>query len=110
MTQSFNVAGTEININIAKSASKLNGCFITLYRTPRTGVDADNANYYRHDKYLYNPMINSRIFDHGNGRERFQGKGFQDKELNLTWQLQINNKKYPEVECQSVAETAYYLR
>ena len=121
MTQSFNAAGTEINMNIVKSASNLNGCFITLYRAPRAGVDADNANYYRHDNYIYkrwnyfyNPMINSRIFDgadpDGDGRERFQGKGFQDTDLNLTWQLQINNKKYPEFECQSTAETAYYLR
>ena len=121
MTQSFNAAGTEINMNIVKSASKLNGYFITLYRAPRAGVDADNNNYYRHDNYIfkrwnyfYNPMINSRIVDgadpDGAGRERFQGKGFQDKDLNLTWQLQINNKKYPEFECQSMAETAYYLR
>ena len=121
MTQSFNAGGNEINMNIVKSASKLNGCFITLYRTPRAGVDADNNNYYRHDNYIYkrwnyfyNPMINSRIFDgpdpDGADRERFQGKGFQDKDLNLTWQLQINNKTYPEFECQSLAESAYYLR
>ena len=121
MTQSFNAGGNEINMNIVKSASKLNGCFITLYRAPRAGVDADNNDYYRHDNYIYkrwnyfyNPMINSRIFDgpdpDGANRERFQGKGFQDKDLNLTWQLQINNKKYPEFECQSLAESAYYLR
>ena len=68
MTQSFNAAGTEINMNILKSASKLNGCFITLYRAPRAGVYADNNNYYRHDNYIYkrwnyfyNPMISSRI-------------------------------------------------
>ena len=91
MTQSFNAAGTEINMNIVKSASKLNGCFITLYRAPRARVDADNDNFYRHDNYIYkrwiyfyNPMINSCIFD-----------GF---------------KKYPEFECQSLAESAYYLR
>ena len=28
----------------------------------------------------------------------------------MTWQLRINNKKYPEFECQSLSETAYYLR
>ena len=59
-------------------------------------------------------MINSRIFDgfdpDGAGRERFQGKGFQNPELDLTWQLRINNKKYPEFECQSMAETAYCLK
>ena len=108
-------------MNIVKSASKLNGCFITLYRPPRAGADADNNNYYRHDNYIYkrwnyfySPMINSRIFDgldpDGADRERFQGKGFQDKDVDLTWQLQINNKKYPEFECQSMAETAYYLK
>ena len=127
MTQSFNAAGNEINMNIVKSASILNGCFITLYRPPRAGVDADNNNYYRHDKYIYkrwnyfyNPMINSRIFDgfnpdavDGDGnltRAQFCSKGFQNPELDLTWQLQINNKKYPEFECQSMAETAYYLK
>ena len=121
MTQSFNAAGTEINMNIVKSASKLNGCFITLYRPPRAGVDADNINYYRHDNYIYkrwnyfyNPLISSRIFDgfdpDGDGRERFCGKGFQTPELDLTWQLQTINKKYPEFESQSMAETAYYLK
>ena len=121
MTQSFNAAGTEINMNIVKSASKLNGCFILLYRPPRAGTDPQNTNYYRQDNYIYkrwnyfyNPMINSRIFDgpnpDGDGRATYQGKGFQNSDLNLTWQLQINNKKYPEFECQSMAETAYYLK
>ena len=53
MTQSFKAAGTEINMNIVLSASKLNGCFGTLYRAPRAGVDADNNNYYRHGNYIY---------------------------------------------------------
>ena len=121
MTQSFNAAGIEINMNIVKSASKLNGCFITLYRPPRAGTDPQSTNYYRQDNYIYkrwnyfyNPMINSRIFDgpdaDGDGRAAYQGKGFQNPELALTWQLQINNKKYPEFECQSMAEPAYYLK
>ena len=33
ITQTFNVRAGEINMNIAKSASKLSGAFITLYRT-----------------------------------------------------------------------------
>ena len=53
MTQSFNAAGTEINMNIVKSASKLNGCFITLYRPPRAGADADNNS----------SMIKIKIYD-----------------------------------------------
>ena len=36
MTQSFNAAGNEINMNIVKSASKLNGCFIALYRPTKS--------------------------------------------------------------------------
>ena len=108
-------------MNIVKYASKLNGCFITLYRPPRAGTDPQNTNYYRQDNYMYkrwnyfyNPMINSRIFDgpdaDGDNRAAYQGKGLQNPELDLTWQLQINNKKYPEFECQSMAETAYYLK
>ena len=34
ITQTFNVGAGEINMNIVKSASKLSGAFITLYRTP----------------------------------------------------------------------------
>ena len=90
-------------MNIVKSASKLNGCFITLYRPPRAGTDPQNTDYYRQDNYIYkrwnyfyNPMINSRIFDgpepDGADRATYQGKGFQNSDLNLTWQLQINNK------------------
>ena len=117
ITQTFNNAGTEINMNIVKSSSKLNGAFITLYRTPRTG---DDDGYYRPDNYIYkrwnyfyNPMINTPIVDgedpDGANPEN-QGKGFQDMTRNLTWQVQIANKKYPEFECQSLAETMYFLR
>ena len=113
-------------MSIVKSASKLNGCFITLCRPPRAGVDADNNIYYRHDRfffkrwnYFYNPMMNSRIFGVLTQMllmvmvilpVRNSAVKFQNPELDLTWQLQINNKKYPEFECQSMAETAYYLR
>ena len=102
MTQSFNAAGTEINMNVVKPASKLNGCFITLYRPPRAGVDAENDNDYRRDNYIYkgsNPMISSRIFggfnpdavDGGGNltRAQFRGKCFQNPDLDLTWQLQM---------------------
>ena len=116
ITQTFDTAGTEINMNILKSSSKLNGAFITLYRTPRTGLDGTK---YRQDNYLYkrwnyfyNPMINYKIFDRADpdGTPADQGKGFQDMSRNLTWQVQIANKKYPEFECQSMAETMYFLR
>ena len=116
ITQTFNTAGTEINMNIVKSSSKLNGAFITLYRTPRTGTE---GTYYRQDNYLYkrwnyfyNPMVNSKIFDGADPDNvpADQGKGFQDMSRNLTWQIQIANKKYPEFECQSMAETMYFLR
>ena len=117
ITQTFNTAGTEINMNIVKSSSKLNGAFITLHRTPRTGtVDGKyrQDNYlYKRWNYFYNPMINSNIFDVGadpNNTPADQGKGFQDMSRNLTWQIQIANKKYPEFECQSMAETMYFLR
>ena len=37
ITQTFNTGGGEINLNIAKSASKLTNAFVTLYRQPRGG-------------------------------------------------------------------------
>ena len=39
ITQTFPKTFGEINMNIVKSASKLSGAFITLYRAPRTGED-----------------------------------------------------------------------
>ena len=35
ITQTFNVGAGEINMNIVKSASRLSGAFITLYRATR---------------------------------------------------------------------------
>ena len=69
ITQTFNVGAGEINMNIVKSASKLSGAFITLYRTPKQGIEfgkylPDNYVYKRWN-YFYNPMINGRINDVG---------------------------------------------
>ena len=73
ITQSFNASGTEINMNVAKSASKLNGAFITFYRRQRGNhlPDGKEDGYYLPDNYVntrfnnysYNPMINSRFND-----------------------------------------------
>ena len=116
ITQSFNNGGGEINMNIVKSSSKLTGAFITLYRTPRQG-EYDNRflpdNYvFKRWNYMYNPMINKRINDSGLANTAdLQGEGFQSWSKNLSWQIQLSNsQKYPEFECQSLAETFYYLR
>ena len=116
ITQSFNNGGGEINMNIVKSASKLTGAFITLYRTPRNG-EFDGRflpdNYvFKRWNYMYNPMINKRINDSGLAdTPALQGEGFQSWSKNLSWQIQLSNsQKYPEFECQSLAETFYYLR
>ena len=116
ITQSFNAGGGEINMNIVKSSSKLTGCFITLYRTPRTGTfDArylpDNYVFKRWN-YFYNPAINKRINNSGLANtDALRGEGFQAWSKNLSWQIQLSNsQKYPEFEAQSLAETFYYLR
>ena len=66
LTQSFNANGTEINMNVVKSASKLNGAFITFYRAQRGNhlVAGKEDNYYLPDNYVhkrfnyfYNPMM-----------------------------------------------------
>ena len=103
-------------MNIVKSASKLGTAFITLYRTPLQG---SRYGYFRPSNYIgkrwnyfYNPMVNSEIND-GPLAETLpaqEGKGFQDYSRNLSWQMQIANKKYPEFECQSLSEAFYFLR
>ena len=58
-------------------------------------------------------MINAPIVDGvdpDGANPHNQGKGFQDSSRNLSWQIQIGSKKYPEFECQSLAETMYFLR
>ena len=116
ITQTFNVGAGEINMNIVKSASKLSGAFITLYRTPKQGIEfgkylPDNYVYKRWN-YFYNPMINGRINDVGTAPtdDNLQGQGFADHSRQLSWQCQIQSVKYPEFEAQSLSETFYYLR
>ena len=113
LTQTFNAGGGEINMNIVKSASKLSTAFITLYRPKKTGTRygqflPDNYVHKRFN-YFYNPMINSEIND-GNDGALVEGKGFQDFSRNLSWQIQVGNKKWPEFECQSLSEAFYFLR
>ena len=113
LTQTFNAGGGEINMNIVKSASKLSNAFITLYREKKTGTRygqflPDNYVHKRWN-YFYNPMINSEINDGFDG-DVVPGQGFQDFTRNLSWQMQVGNKKFPEFECQSLAEAFYFLR
>ena len=116
LTQTFNAGGGEINMNIVKSASKLSTAFITLYRKP---LEGSRYGYFRPSNYIskrwnyfYNPMVNSEINDGplADTLPAQEGKGFQDYSRNLSWQMQIANKKYPEFECQSLSEAFYFLR
>ena len=113
LTETFNAGGGEINMNIVKSASKLSNAFITLYREKKTGARygqflPDNYVHKRWN-YFYNPMINSEINDGFDGAV-VEGQGFQDFTRNLSWQMQVGNKKFPEFECQSLSEAFYFLR
>ena len=113
LTQTFNAGGGEINMNIVKSASKLSNAFITLYREKKQGTRYGQflPDNYLHKRwnYFYNPMINSEINDGFDGA-LVEGQGFQDFTRNLSWQMQVGNKKFPEFECQSLAEAFYFLR
>ena len=116
ITQTFNTGGGEIDMNIVKSASKLTNAFITLYRSPRGGSRygcylPDNYIYKRWN-YSYNPMINEEIND-GPLAETVplqEGKGFSDSSRALAYQLQVQSKKFPEFEVQSLSEAFYFLR
>ena len=56
-------------------------------------------------------MINSEINDGPAAASVAlqEGKGFQDYSRNLSWQLQIAKKKFPEFECQSLSEALHYM-
>ena len=56
-------------------------------------------------------MINSEI-NHGTeaGNVAVEGQGFQDFTRNLSWQIQVGNKRFPEFECRSLAEAFCFLR
>ena len=113
LTQTFNAGGGEINMNIVKSASKLSTAFITLYRQKKQGTRygqflPDNYVHKRFN-YFYNPMINSEIND-GNDGALVPGQGFQDFSRNLSWNVQVGNKKWPEHNCESLSEAFYFLR
>ena len=56
-------------------------------------------------------MINSRFHDPGVGATGANaGFGFADKSYNLSFQIQVHNQKYLELESQSLAEHFYFLR
>ena len=113
LTQTFNAGGGEINMNIVKSSSKLSNAFITLYREKITGTRYGQfrpSNYiHKRWNYFYNPMINSEINDGYDGA-LVPGQGFQDFTRNLSYIMQVGNKKFPEFECQSLSEAFYFLR
>ena len=119
LSQTFNTNGTEINMNVVKSSSKLNGMFITLYRTRRgahltngeeDGIYVSDNYMYKRWNYSYNPMINTRLNDHGAGATGAnRGFGFASQNLNISWQVQVHDKRYPELESQSLSEHWYFL-
>ena len=106
-------------MNVVKSSSKLNGMFITLYRTQRgahltNGKEDDkyvSDNYiFKRWNYFYNPMVNLRLHDHGTGATGAnRGFGFANKNLKISRQVQVHNKQYPEFESQSLSEHWYFL-
>ena len=103
-------------MNIVKSASKLTNAFVTLCRQPRGGEVY--ANYlvdnhvYKRWNYFYNPMIYGQIHDSPDPENipLQAGKGFADSSRALAYQMQVQSKKLPEFEVQSLSEAFYFLR
>ena len=119
MTSQTIANGTgEINLNIVKSATRLDGMFVTLYRKPRTEAIFSMNNESRFDRYIfkkwnyfYNPMINYPAFSNGTGATGNEvGYGYANKNLDLTFDVLLGNKRYPEVASSSLSEHMYYLR
>ena len=100
----------EIHLNVVKSATRLDGLFVTLYRKPRAGKVMEQY-LYKKWNYFYNPMINYRPFSDGVGATGNDvGYGFANENLDLTFDVMLGNKRYPEMASTSLSEHMYFLR
>ena len=99
-SQSFAAGNTEINMNIVKSSTRLSQMFFTLSNAQ---IDNNNTsgNYAKKKwTWFYHPM--SATIDNL--------EGVIDSTKQLSYYVQIANKKFPEQAIESIAESMYFLR
>ena len=99
-SQTFSTGNSEINMNIVKSSTRLSQMFFTF---SNSNIDNDNtAGNYDKKKwnYFFHPM--AATIDNL--------EGVIDSNKQISAQIQIANKKFPEQEITSIAEFMYFLR
>ena len=99
-SQSFAAGNTEINMNIVKSLTRLSQMFFTLSNSQ---IDNNNtaANFAKKKwTWFYHPM--SASIDNL--------EGVIDSTKQISYYVQIANKKFPEQAIESLAEAMYFLR
>ena len=99
-SQTFTAGNTEINMNIVKSSTRLSQMFFTF---SNSNINNDNTagNYDRKRwNYFFHPMAVSI--------DSLEGVIDSDKQISA--QIQIANKKFPEQEISSISEFMYFLR
>ena len=99
-SQTFTAGNTEINMNIVKSSTRLSQMFFTF---SNSNINNDNTagNYDRKRwNYFFHPMAVTI--------DNLEGVIDSDKQISA--QIQIANKKFPEQEISSISEFMYFLR
>ena len=101
-SQTFASGNTEINMNIVKSSTRLSQMFFT-FSNSRVNSDSNNdAGEY--DKKKWN------FFWHPMGLTIDNLEGVVDSAKQISYQVQIANKKFPEQAVESLSEAMYFLR
>ena len=101
-SQAFANTNTELNMNIVKSSTRLSQMFFT-FSNSRVSRDSNNAAG-EYDKKKRN------FFWHPMNVSIDNLEGVIDSNKQISAQIQIANKKFPEQEISSISEFMYFLR
>ena len=101
-SQVYSATNTEINMNIVKSSTRLSQMFFTFSNSSVNSTENNKAGEFDKKKwnYFWHPMKVSI--------DNLEGVVDSDKQISA--QIQIANKKYPEQEISSLSEFMYFLR
>ena len=100
-SQTFAAGNTEINMNIVKSSTRLSQMFFTLSNSDiQTNNIKDRFALKKWTYFFYHPM-----------RVTIDNvRGVVDSDKQISYYVQIANKKFPEQAIESIAESMYFLR
>ena len=99
-SQTFTAGNTEINMNIVKSSTRLSQMFFTFSNSQIQNNNTANNYAKKKWNWFYHPM--QVTIDNL--------QGVIDSDRQLSYYVQIANKKFPEQAIESIAESMYFLR